>query len=95
MFTKAKRFEQLLEKVTDFAIIFKNTEGIIQEWNVGAERLFGYTAEEAIGQSIQIIYTPEDRANQILSFEMKTAAETGVAEDERWHLRKGRLGIFC
>jgi PAS domain S-box-containing protein len=88
MFTKAKRFEQLLEKVTDFAIIFKNTEGIIQEWNIGAERLFGYTAEEAIGQSIQIIYTPEDRANRISPLEMKTAAETGVAEDERWHLRK-------
>jgi PAS domain S-box-containing protein len=95
MFTKAKRFEQLLEKVTDFAIIFKNTEGIIQEWNVGAERLFGYTAEEAIGQSIQIIYTPEDRANQISPLEMKIAAETGVAEDERWHLRKDGSIFFA
>ena len=95
MFTKAKRFEQLLEKVTDFAIIFKNTEGIIEEWNVGAERLFGYTAEEAIGQSILIIYTPEDRVNQISPLEMKIAAETGVAEDERWHLRKDGSVFFC
>jgi PAS domain S-box-containing protein len=95
MFTKARRFEQLLEKVTDFAIIFKNTEGIIEEWNVGAERLFGYTAEEAIGQSILIIYTPEDRANQISSLEMKTAAETGVSEDERWHLRKDGSVFFA
>jgi PAS domain S-box-containing protein len=95
MFTKAKRFVQLLEKVTDFAIIFKNTEGIIEEWNVGAERLFGYTAEEAIGQSILIIYTPEDRVNQISPLEMKIAAETGVAEDERWHLRKDGSVFFC
>jgi PAS domain S-box-containing protein len=95
MITKAKRFEQLLEKVPDFAIIFKNTEGIIEEWNVGAERLFGYTAEEAIGQSIQIIYTPEDRANQISPLEMKTAAETGVCEDERWHLRKDGSVFFA
>lgn len=95
MITKAKRFEQLLEKVTNFAIIFKNTEGIIQEWNVGAERLFGYTAEEAIGQSILIIYTPEDRANRISPLEMKTAAETGVAEDERWHLRKDGSVFFA
>jgi PAS domain S-box-containing protein len=95
MFTKAKRFEQLLDKVTDFAIIFKNTEGIIEEWNVGAERLFGYTAEEAIGQSILIIYTPEDRANQISPLEMKIAAETGVAEDERWHLRKDGSVFFA
>jgi PAS domain S-box-containing protein len=95
MFTKAKRFEQLLEKVTDFAIIFKNTEGIIEEWNVGAERLFGYTAEEAIGQSILIIYTPEDRANHISPLEMKIAAETGVAEDERWHIRKDGSVFFA
>ena len=95
MFTKAKRFEQLLEKVTDFAIIFKNTEGIIEEWNVGAERLFGYTAEEAIGQSILIIYTPEDRANRISPLEMKIAAETGVCEDERWHLRKDGSVFFA
>ena len=95
MITKAKRFEQLLEKVTDFAIIFKNTEGIIQEWNVGAERLFGYTRDEAIGQSILIIYTPEDRANRISPLEMKTAAETGVAEDERWHLRKDGSVFFA
>ena len=95
MFTKAKRFEQLLEKVTDFAIIFKNTEGIIEEWNIGAERLFGYTAEEAIGQSIQIIYTPDDRANQISPLEMKIAAETGVCEDERWHLRKDGTVFFA
>jgi PAS domain S-box-containing protein len=95
MFTKAKRFEQLLEKVTDFAIIFKNTEGIIEEWNIGAERLFGYTAEEAIGQSILIIYTPEDRVNQISPLEMKIAAETGVCEDERWHLRKDGSVFFA
>ena len=95
MFTKAKRFEQLLEKVTDFAIIFKSTEGIIEEWNVGAERLFGYTAEEAIGRSILIIYTPEDRANQISPLEMKIAAKTGVAEDERWHRRKDGSVFFA
>jgi PAS domain S-box-containing protein len=95
MFTKAKRFEQLLEKVTDFAIIFKNTEGIIEEWNVGAERLFGYTAEEAIGESILIIYTPEDRANHISPLEMKIAAETGAAEDERWHIRKDGSVFFA
>lgn len=95
MFTKAKRFEQLLEKVTDFAIIFKNVEGIIEEWNVGAERLFGYTREEAIGQSIQIIYTPEDRIQGISPLEMKTAAEKGVAQDERWHLRKDGTVFFA
>jgi PAS domain S-box-containing protein len=44
----------------DDAIVSKNLDGIIESWNKGAERIFGYTAEEAIGQPITIII-PEDR----------------------------------
>ena len=44
---------------TDDAIISKNLAGIIQTWNGAAERIFGYTAEEAIGQSILLIIPPE------------------------------------
>jgi PAS domain S-box-containing protein len=91
MFSEQERFQQLMEKVTNFAIIFKNAEGIIEEWNIGAERLFGYSREEAVGQSIEIIYTPEDRAENVPAREMRTAAQRNgenVAEDERWHIRK-------
>src|SRR5436190_14729498 len=81
-----RRFKQLMEKVTNFAIIFKDTNGIIEEWNVGAENLFGWTREEAVGSSIQMIYTPQDRANGESEREMGTAAVEGKAEDERWHM---------
>jgi PAS domain S-box-containing protein len=83
-----KRFQQLMDKVTNFAIIFKNTSGIIEEWNVGAENIFGWTRDEAVGQSILMIYTPSDRAINESEREMSTAATEGKAEDERWHLRK-------
>ena len=43
------------------AIVSKTLEGIITSWNKGAERLFGYTAEEAIGGSIHMIVPPEHR----------------------------------
>jgi PAS domain S-box-containing protein len=45
---------------SDDAIISKNLDGVITSWNTGAERVFGYTAEEAIGQPITIVI-PRDR----------------------------------
>ena len=48
---------------SDDAIISKNLDGIILSWNAGAERLFGYTAEEAIGKPITLII-PADRLDE-------------------------------
>ena len=48
---------------SDDAIVSKNLDGIITSWNKGAERLFNYTAEEAIGQPITIII-PQDRLDE-------------------------------
>ena len=48
---------------SDDAIISKNLDGIITSWNTGAERVFGYTAEEAIGQPITIVI-PHDRLDE-------------------------------
>jgi PAS domain S-box-containing protein len=48
---------------SDDAIVSKNLDGIITSWNGGAERVFGYTAEEAIGQPITILI-PQDRQDE-------------------------------
>jgi PAS domain S-box-containing protein len=48
---------------SDDAIISKNLDGIITTWNSGAERVFGYSAEEAIGQPITIVI-PRDRQDE-------------------------------
>jgi two-component system CheB/CheR fusion protein len=83
-----ERMRLLIESVMDYAIIIQDMDGRIEVWNPGAERMFGYTAAEAVGQSIEIIFTPEDRAQGAHLAEMKTARERGAATDERWHLRK-------
>jgi PAS domain S-box-containing protein len=48
---------------SDDAIVSKNLDGVITSWNRGAERIFGYTAEEAIGQPITIVI-PQDRQDE-------------------------------
>jgi PAS domain S-box-containing protein len=48
---------------SDDAIVSKTLEGIITSWNAGAERLFGYTAKEAVGQHISMII-PQDRRDE-------------------------------
>ena len=49
---------------SDDAILSKSLDGIIQSWNAGAERLFGYTAEQAIGRHISLVIPPERIAEE-------------------------------
>ena len=81
-------FQLLIENVIDYAIFTLDIENKITSWNVGAERILGYTEAEVLGQSVSIIFTPEDRANGVDKAELWQAVQTGRAEDEREHLRK-------
>ncbi len=49
---------------SDDAIIGKTLDGIITDWNRGAQRIFGYTPEEAIGQPVSMLIPPERRAEE-------------------------------
>jgi PAS domain S-box-containing protein len=49
---------------SDDAIVSKTLDGIIVTWNVSAERMFGYSADEAIGKSITLIVPPDRRAEE-------------------------------
>lgn len=52
----------LLESVKDYAIFTMEEDRTINTWNLGAERMFQYYGAEIIGQPVDILFTPEDRA---------------------------------
>jgi len=76
---------------SDDAIITKGLDSIIRSWNPGAERLFGYTAEEAIGRSITLIF-PDDRMNEEAGFIARLRRGERISSLETVRKRKdGRL----
>ena len=84
----ARRLRAIFESAIDFAIIATDTDGIITDWNAGAELIFGWTADEMRGHSAERFFTPEDRARGQIEIEMIAALDVGRGNDERWHLRK-------
>jgi PAS domain S-box-containing protein len=75
----------MVESVKDFAIFTVDPQGRIVSWNPGAERLFGYPESEILGQHLNTLFTPEDRAGGVPEREIATATAKGRASDERWH----------
>ncbi|WP_046865939.1 CheR family methyltransferase [Microvirga massiliensis] len=92
--SREERFRLIVESARDYAIFTTDQTGRIDEWFAGAKSVFGWTAEEAIGQNPAMIYTPEDRAGGVWEREFATARETGTAPDMRWHVRKDGSRVF-
>jgi PAS domain S-box-containing protein len=83
-----ERFRILVESVQDYAIFMLDTSGVIVSWNIGAQKIKGYTADEIIGRHFSVFYPPEDIANGKPESELVTAAAVGRVEDEGWRVRK-------
>ena len=84
----ADRYRLLFEATVDYAVFHVSPAGLVETWNAGAERMFGYAPDEIIARSASILFTPEDNLQGAPEREIKFALETGRAQDSRWHLRK-------
>ncbi len=87
--TPQAHFRLLMENVKDYAIYMLSERGYIISWNAGAERVNGYSTDEAIGKHISIVFPPEDIEKKRPEKILHTAAVEGRFEDENWRLRKG------
>src|SRR5690606_19160369 len=81
-------YHKMIEEVEDYAILLLNKDGIIQNWNLGAEKIKGYKEEEIVGKNFRTFYLDEDRKNNFPEKLINQAKEDGKAMHEGWRLRK-------
>ena len=70
-------------------------QGVVTNWNTGAERIKGYRPSEIIGQHFSRFYTDEDRAAGVPKRGLEQAREKGKFETEGWRVRKDGTRFFA
>ncbi len=82
-----ERFRLVVERIRDYGIFALDTEGRVATWNLGAERIKGWRANEILGQHFSAFYPAETR--DFLPKQMiERATREGAAEDEGWRVRR-------
>jgi PAS domain S-box-containing protein len=83
-----EQLQRLVRNVTDYAIYMLSPTGLVTSWNLGAERIKGYTADEIIGEHFSRFYPEEDRAKGTPERGLEIARAEGKFHAEGWRVRK-------
>jgi two-component system CheB/CheR fusion protein len=89
----AEKYRQLVEGATGFALIMLDPDGRIMSWNIGAQRLLGYSDAAILGQDFSRLFRPEDQAMGLPQRELETAARGEIGPDDNW-LRREDGSLF-
>jgi diguanylate cyclase (GGDEF)-like protein/PAS domain S-box-containing protein len=81
-------YRLLVQGVTDYAIFMMDPSGIVTNWNAGAQRAKGYTADEIVGCHFSRFYSDEDRQQELPKRVLEQALVEGRFEGEGWRIRK-------
>ncbi len=84
------RYHKMIAEVEDYAILLLSPDGIVENWNNGAEKIKGYRSDEIIGKNFRIFYPPEDLVAKVPDMLIEEASKTGKASHEGWRVRKDK-----
>ena len=84
----AELYRLMAVGIKDIAVFLLDLDGYITVWNQAAQDMKGYTADEAIGKHLSLLYTDEQRANGEPNDHLQTAIRNGFYSDETWRKRK-------
>jgi PAS domain S-box-containing protein len=90
-----ERFRLLVEGVDEYAIFMLDVNGRIASWNVGAQRIKGYTTDEIVGQHFSIFYPQDARDSGWPEHELQQASEKGSFTDIGWRVRKDGTTLWA
>jgi PAS domain S-box-containing protein len=82
-----EQYHRMIAEVQDYAIILLNKDGDILNWNVGAQKIKGYSAEEIVGKNFRIFYLPEDRQSELPEKLIAEAVKNGKSTHEGWRVK--------
>jgi PAS domain S-box-containing protein len=88
LFESERNFRLIVEGVADYALYMLDPTGMITSWNIGGQRIKGYSPEEILGQNFSRFYTESDRANGKPKRALQIARDQGRYEEEGWRVRK-------
>ena len=83
-----QQFRLLVQGVTDYAIYMLDPDGVVTNWNQGAQHIKGYLPDEIIGRNYSVFFTEEDRQNGAPQRGLATALREGRFESQGWRVRK-------
>jgi two-component system CheB/CheR fusion protein len=90
-----ERYRLLVENAREYAIFIIDLSGRITTWNPGAERIFGYAEPEVVGQHVSLLFTEEDRGQNIPDRELQEALKEGRSSDDRWQVRRNHTRFWA
>ncbi len=85
----------MAQEIQEVAVFFMNPQGVITVWTRGAEVMKGYTAEDAIGSHLALLYTDDDRARGWPQHNLDEAVKHGTYQEETWRKRKDGTLFFA
>ena len=83
-----QQFRLLVQGVSDYSIYMLSLDGTVANWNLGAQRIYGYRPEEIIGRNFSNFYTEEISQAGLPEIALETAIREGRFEREGWRIRK-------
>jgi PAS domain S-box-containing protein len=95
LFESERIFRLLVQGITDYAIYMLDPDGIVTNWNAGAERIKGYKAREIVGKHFSIFYPPEDQEAGLPARALETARKEKHFLAEGWRVRKDGSRFFA